>query len=100
MVPDADNRLAVYGAVFGSGAVALSVSLLWPPAFWLCGIGGALLGIAVCIASIGRRKDFGIFWLPKSTPPLPSWEVALSLTALMLVVIPLVVVVVRNVASP
>jgi hypothetical protein len=99
MAPTADKRFAVYAPVVAGGAVALCVSLLWPPAFWLCGIGAVVLAVAASIASIGRRKVVWIFWVPKATPPLASWEVALSLTAVMLLVVPLIVIVFRDIAS-
>ena len=94
------KRVTAFVGVSAVGTAALLVSLLWPPAFWVCGVGIVLLGAVVSIASIGRRKDWGyIFWLPKATPSLTYLEVLMALTAVTLVVVPLVVILVKDMVS-
>jgi hypothetical protein len=81
-------------------AIALLVTFLWPPAFWLSGVGAAALALVVSVASIGRRESvLWVFWVPKDDPPLARWHALVAMPAVILLVVPLVVVLMKNAAQ-
>jgi len=75
---------------------ALGVSIVWPPAFWLCGLGAGILTVACAVASFGRQQPvLFVFWVP-TTKPLLRWEMMLAMLGVVLLVIPLTVMLVKG----
>jgi hypothetical protein len=74
-----------------AGGVALILALAFPPAFWLCWTGLALI-IAAAFLQAGRT-DIWVHtpWEPTDREPLPAVEASLGLAGIALMAVPLLV---------
>jgi hypothetical protein len=90
MPPEATHkrRYAVWIAV--PGLIAAALALILPPAFWLCAIGGALLGLTLLAQS--RRTGQFFYWpWQEHDWSLTDGEASFGLVAVTLILVPLLI---------
>lgn len=79
------------------GAAALLVAVLFPPAFWLCFVGGALLSIVMVANSNRTGESMNIPWRSSGTQKLTVTEATTGVTAVVVMAVPLVVAIAKSI---
>jgi hypothetical protein len=82
------RKYAVWIAV--PALIASALALILPPAFWVCAIGGVLLALTLLAQS--RRTGQFLYWpWQEHDWSLTSGEASFGLTAVTLIIVPLLV---------
>jgi hypothetical protein len=77
------------------GVVSTLISVFYSPAFWLCGIGAAVLAVMLTVNSSRTGQWSYIPWRSGSDAQLTAAEELAGLTAVVLIAVPLVVAMFR-----
>ena len=78
-----------------TSAICVSLALIFPPSFWLCGIGGVMLAIGM-LANSARTDQWYSWQNEGSLNWFEGWAVS---TAMVLIFIPLGIVMIRVVLA-
>jgi len=94
------SRMSHLAIVMGEGVAAAVLAIFLPNALWICGLGILCLIVLVTLVRARTAADQPSWLRRDADPQLTSGETLLSMSAVVLVLVPLIVTGVRGFLRP